>query len=135
MEDTPYPDQLLRGISTDQALDEYGFTYELFQFGCGDHKDWEEASINWRDNEEAVGVLLNMRKENGGPKYKNGIAVLDRSYLDSAPSKWKPLLSYERKALPDNPYHGNVLLKKGLRKLRRRMITAYLAEHAQALQV
>lgn len=38
-------------------------------------------------------------------------------------------MSYEREALMDNPYHGNILIKSGTEPRNIRLISATIANH------
>jgi hypothetical protein len=103
-----YPEKLLRGISDLGWINADGFvSAAAFQFtAASDRMDsFEEASVNWYDDEGALSSLLNKRKENTDVlQFKGGAAVLARQYIDILLSKpaGKGNLSYERQALKDN---------------------------------
>ena len=115
-----YPENCLRGISVPEHLDEDG-SVATAAFNFSDHirdDGWRDLSINWEDDKNAGQVLLNQKKENGEIQFRVGYAVLPRSEIDHLISQptVNGTLGYERQALQDNPYHGNLLLKGNLPK-------------------
>lgn len=119
-----YPEELLKGIPKD-FIDENGLPQaRLFHFGEKSGvpmraDDFNEESITWNDDPEAKELLLCQRKGNSQElQFKCGIAILSRKALDGV--KVLPLakdkLDYERAIIPDNKYHGNLLLKKDVPK-------------------
>ena len=128
-----YPDELLRGISNNDFIDEEGRASALlFQFDDADRQDgYMEASINWFDDEYSLKLMLAQRKQNDDTTYqfKIGVAILSRDRLDlivKSPNA-KNAISYERQKLYMNPYHGNILLKSGLTKQIRLMLAGSVA--------
>ena len=129
-----YPDNFLRGISdkTLIAPDGVNVSAAVFRFdrskinnGCLEH------SICWEDDDGVVDLMLRQKKEDGAIQFKAGIVRVPRScvhYINKLP-QIKGLLSYERKELDDNPYHGNLLLKKDTHKFAMMKVAAMIAGH------
>ncbi|MFH1484759.1 MAG: hypothetical protein ABIH46_01695 [Chloroflexota bacterium] len=120
-----FPDELLRGIShQDKIIEDDTVTSDVFYFhlqtsdeipeGC-----WE-LSVNWWDDEGSLDQLFTQRKSDGNLQFKGGAAVLSRKGVDDVrhlPVMRRRLaLAYERQPLPDNKYHGNLLLKNESKK-------------------
>jgi len=132
-----YPDQCLRGIKSKTLIPEEGLVNnELFYFDEKNSNGFFELSINWNDPEKAIPFTLAQKKDDGVEiKYKGGIAVIDRSELDKI-NKLQLLngmLSYERAKLPENLYHGNLLLNGDVSKLKRKYIAVTLAIHVSEI--
>ncbi len=112
-----FPDNSLTGIQNDSLILQKGVVSAgLFQFRenpiRSDSK--KEQSINWQDDQNAIVLTLNQQKLDGTYQFQSGIAVIPRDKID-----WlidlqttKGFLSYERQPLQENPYHGNILVKK-----------------------
>jgi hypothetical protein len=115
-----YPDSILREISNrENFIDEDGYpTAFLFHFVKREEQEERKdgflaESINWRDDDDAVVSLFRQTKKDGSLQFKAGAAVLSRSDIDrliKRPTVEVHRLSYERKPLPENKYHGNLLL-------------------------
>lgn len=115
------------------------FTQEMnvapgaFQFGDfrGDREDdFLEASINWEDDENAVELLLNQKKDGTGERmFKYGYARLQLSIVRMTLKSLiqKSYLDFERKPLENNPYHGNLLIPAKIKKQEKLMIQSNLA--------
>ena len=103
---------------------------ELFSFDPKNAREdgWIEQSINW-DDAGARNFTLCQLRDDGNPKFPHGLAVIPRATLDrlSANHYIRGRLTYERKELLDNPYHGNILLAKTVPKLTMRRVAASLA--------
>jgi hypothetical protein len=117
-----YPEEWLRGISNPSFLDQEGrLLASSFQFDKEQrHDGFCECSINWYDDEEALKLLMNQRKQGDEQTYqfKVGAAILSRSKLDNLINgpNCKGALKYERAQITGNHYHGNLLLKTNLEK-------------------
>jgi hypothetical protein len=83
-----------------------------------------EISINHFDS---VRAIVELRKD--GNNAANGIAVLPKRAIAETSKKivGERCLSLERKRLPTNPFHGNILLKNQPDEKQRRHIAACLA--------
>lgn len=115
-----FPEKLLRGISSSDFVDDEGrATAALFQFDKSERSDgFDEVSVNWYDNMDALDILLNQRKKSGEDyQFRIGVAVLCRNWLDELirrPNN-KNAIDYERDPIEDvNPHHGNILRKASL---------------------
>ncbi len=127
-----FPDKLIRGIANKDFLDLEGRACAaLFQFDdvARVDDDYMEASINWFDDEGALTEIFEKRKETGELQFKSGAAILSRQILDILliSHTGKGRLTYERNPEDNNPYHGNLLLVKGLQKSVRVMISGQIA--------
>lgn len=61
-----YPKEFLRGIPTKDFISGGHVTANAFQFDDMSRKDGnKELSINWLDDNEAISLALNQRKDNG----------------------------------------------------------------------
>ncbi|WP_144080001.1 hypothetical protein [Dehalococcoides mccartyi] len=101
------------------------------QFDGQISREWLEMSICWEDDDNVKGFMLNQTKDNGNLRYKAGLCrisltnykILCIQYLNlDIPTK----LSYERAALTDNPYHGNLLIPRTASKVLRTNVSAGL---------
>ena len=138
-----YPDSFYRGISTKDNITSEGYILSgAFQFGDYNGKEREddycELSINWNDDEEALSLLLSQKKPNTDDfQFKAGYCILS---LNDMKKMFRPYIinkdfSYERRPIEEdtennvraNPYHGNLLLNKNVKKSVRRMIQDSLA--------
>lgn len=129
-----YPDKLIRGITTLGWLleDRTGANINLFAFPSERSRPdgWIEESINWMDDAAAIGFTFNQTDDDGQLKFKVGIAVLARDELDTLLKRHpgvRAIFRYERARLPNNEYHGNLLLDQAKDKTLKRMIRDYLA--------
>ena len=127
-----YPEKILRGISDSNYIDANGHvSAAAFQFNPNIERTdgFEEASINWYDDENALKLLLNKKKENSDSnQFKGGVAILSRQFIDifvNGPAKNE--LSYERQPIADNSYHGNLLRIIAASKQRKSTISATIA--------
>jgi hypothetical protein len=135
MSNTFYPDEALRGIPNEGFIGDDNYpTSELFYFKKRDNQPervdgFLEESIYWRDDEAALTCLFDQKKEDGSIQFKAGAAVLSRIELDHLMNKpiLKQQLSYERRVIPNNKYHGNLLLKINVTKPVMKKIAASIA--------
>lgn len=123
------PEEFLRGISNKDYIKNGHVMQAAFQFDeVGRDDNMKEASINWLDDDGAITIAMNQRKENGRLQFVAGIARLDLSrvklILASLP---EGLFSYERAPNPENNYHGNLLVSNNADKQMRLMISNGLA--------
>ncbi|GAB6393326.1 MAG: hypothetical protein MdMp014T_2699 [Treponematales bacterium] len=128
-----FPEKLLRGISDKNWIDDNGrISAAAFQFDPGIDRtdDFEEASINWYDDDEALNILLMQHKESDETlQFKGGVGVLPKNWVDTMMKNPSGIgiINYERHELPNNKYHGNLLRLSSLPKNQRTMISATLA--------
>jgi len=127
-----YPENAIRGIPNNSFLIEDGSVgSHLFYFKSEHARDdgWIEQSINWADNESVLEFTLRQTKEDGEIQFKAGVAIIPRQEIDRLNNRptINGLLSYERRPLDLNPYHGNLLLKANLPKPTMVKIAAGLA--------
>jgi len=112
-----YPEKALRGISSKEFLAEDGTAkHTLFQFSKNPREidGYYDLSINWLDDDGAIAVVMDQKKNDGDEvQFKAGAVVIQRDYLDDL--KCRPNSSeelfYERRSLPNNRYHGNIVCK------------------------
>lgn len=88
-----------------------------------------ELSINWNDEIAALNTLINQRKENGKIQFNAGATKLDLNAVKIVLAAFidKKEFQYERREVPGNPYHGNLLIKGEMDKKIRSMISNGLA--------
>lgn len=127
-----FPEKYIRGIFNKGDLKEDGsIGAHIFYFISRPLRDdgYQELSINWNDDDEAIDFTLNQKKENGELQFKAGIAILPREHIDymNTLSTINELLSYERRSMEKNPYHGNLLLSDDVSKPRMKLIAATIA--------
>lgn len=141
-----YPNECIRGIPNKDCLHtlvdgSYVASTSLFSFPKNRCRcdGWIEESINWMDDEHALEITLNQKKEDGELQFKIGIAIIQRTELDRVKKKYGGLLNYERQPIQENldqgtaanPYHGNVLLKRDMTSSLKSQIRALLADRAE----
>ena len=127
-----YPENCIRGIPNEQFLTEErtaATSLFLFDPNAARPDGWVAGSINWEDDDSAIGFTLNQKKDTGEIQFRVGIAVLPRVEIDKLGERpgINGRISYERESLKDNPYHGNILLDTRTSKELKRMIAANLA--------
>lgn len=127
-----HPNNFLRGIPNDSYLIEDGsIGAHLFHFEEAHSREdgWIEQSINWEDDDSVLGLTLNQRKEDGEIQFKAGAVRIPRDEIDrlSRQPTVNGIISYERKPLDNNPYHGNLLLRSGIPKPTMKKIAASIA--------
>ncbi len=128
-----FPDLLIRGIPSRESIDDDGLpSAGLFNFNKGESKrvlGYSEESINWHDDDKVVNHSFNQKKDNGSFHFKIGLAILARSELDRIRNNpnVKQFFSYDRHALADNPYHGNLLMHGSAPKPLMRKIASDIA--------
>lgn len=126
-----FPDNCIRGIPNEQFVNEEGtLGSDLFYFQDVDRGDgWREQSINWEDDEDAIGLTLAQTRDDRQPKFRAGVAILPRTEIDriNLQPTVADLLGYERAPINGNPYHGNILLRAGTSKRTMKLIAASLA--------
>lgn len=127
-----FPDNFLKGLSDKNKLtsDGVGVSASVFYFDPQHVRDgWLEQSINWEDDANAITLMLGQKKEDGEIQFKAGVVRVPRScveHINKVP-RTKDLLAYERKALNNNPYHGNLLLKENTHKYIMKIVGAIIA--------
>jgi hypothetical protein len=129
-----YPGNFLRGFSDKGLLtpDGVGVSAAVFFFDVSKvNNGWLEQSVCWEDDGSVVDLMLRQKNKDGAIQFKAAIARVPRSclhYINRLPQT-KELLSYERKELEENPYHGNLLLKKDTHKITMTKVAAMIAGH------
>jgi len=128
-EEQLYPKEFLRGIANKEFIDNGHVLYSAFQFDDTGRDDGNrEASINWLDDEGAITLTLNQRKDNGKLQFTGGVARIDLNYAKMILHNFSQVgFSYERAPLEINKYHGNLLLDNSLSKQTKQMLMAGLA--------
>jgi hypothetical protein len=126
-----FPETFLKGITNKDFIDEDGqVASHLFYFGkTTDRKDdYIEQSIFWKDDEGAIELILTQKKDDR-IQFKMGAAVLLLSEIERIKlnPNVKNKLAYERRKQKDNPYHGNLLLKKDTKDPLMKRIAASIA--------
>jgi len=127
-----FPINSLKGILNNSYIVEGGtVSSHLFFFDDKYIRDdrWIEQSINWQDDENAMTLTLDQKKDDGTYQFKAGVAILPRKEIDRLINKpnVNGKLSYERQAIKNNPYHGNLLILNEIPKRIMKMWAAVLA--------
>lgn len=128
-----YPETCIRGIPNDSYLEDGLPSNRLFsEFKVNPDRDddFMEISINWNDNEEALQKIFEQKKKDSDDlQFKAGGAIIDRKGLDKLKSniQIKGLWNYERRELPENKFHGNLLMKPGISSSKKNMIVSAMA--------
>jgi len=89
----------------------------------------EETSINWQDDEGAIEQL----RGSGNARFgilRLGTIVLQQNEHGRA----APVLGWERRPQPNNPYHGNILFLECVAKRDKRAAAAAMALRAEILE-
>lgn len=130
----PLPENFLRGFNTkDCFTKEQNVAIGAFQFGnhTEDRNDnFHEASVNWEDDDNSVITLLALKKEGSDePMFNYGYARLSLNLVKVTLKSLieKNYLTFERKPLPNNPYHGNILIPGDISRPEKTMIQNNLA--------
>ncbi len=126
------PDSFFRGFSHPGCFTPEGFiTNEGFKFDLPVESprsdSFEEASINWKDDEHALRILCLQRSKKNDIQFKYGYSELK---LSDVTLQLRPFLSYfdyERKPLINNPYHGNLLIDRTVSGQTKKMMRDALA--------
>lgn len=129
MANETYPNSFLRGLSSRDFVEKGQVLPLAFQFDDNGRSDGNrEASINWYDDEGALSIALNQRKENGKLQFPAGVAKVDLELLKLIlRNLCQEGFSFERAPLENNKYHGNLLLSNCLKKSMRQLIMSGLA--------
>lgn len=130
MDTTQYPENFWRGIPNKEFISNGFVLASAFQFDDTSRLDgMKELSINWNDCEQALITALNQRKPNGKLQFPAGVVNLELAKVEFFLSSFvsQGLFAYERSELPENPYHGNLLITESLDKQRRSLISSGLA--------
>ena len=129
-----YPEKILRGISDKNWIADDGtISAAAFQFSPNPERtdDFEEASINWHDDEGALNFLLSKKKENSDTiQFKGGVAILSKQIIDTLknlPAFKTSGFSYERNPIKGNDYHGNFLRNITISKQLKTLISSSIA--------
>ena len=130
--DDQYPEWLIRGIPNCSFVQNGLLTHEAFQFDENEsRKDgFSELSVNWMDDDNAMSFTLKQRNERKDkPAFPGGVAKLELEKIKMilACHIEASHFAYERQRLSNNPYHGNLLLLKGLPKCLKIQVTNGLA--------
>jgi len=134
-----YPDTFLRGLSTDECVSEgivssaafqLHFEPHLLRNGCAASSvGWEDdSSVGWEDDSSVVDVMMKQEKD-GKPQFKAGLARFQRESIDRLMKipAFTGVLSYDREPIPENPYHGNLLVSSTANRTQRRLLPGVIA--------
>lgn len=127
---TKYPDNCIRGLKSEDWRQPDSNLPASCAFYFDDNSqrsdNCSELSINWEDDKKALQFTLNQKRQDDTPQFKIGVVRLVKSSIDRLNKRpaFGGALSYERKSLPDNPYHGNILLSKTIDRRRMKSLIA-----------
>lgn len=128
-----YPRTCIRGIPNSSYMEDDFPNADLFkQFDENPERtdDFNEISISWEDDDKAIQTIMEQKKNASDQfQFKIGCAIISKYELDRLCRKPQIIgkLSYERREVEGNKYHGNILLKKNVTKSLRNMIASNLA--------
>lgn len=127
-----FPENCIRGIPNHDYLNNDGSVgSHLFYFKLDTEpiEGWFQNSINWQDDDSAIGFTLAQTKDDGTVQFRAGVAIVLTEEIERL--KHRPmvggLLSYERREILNNRFHGNLLLNEKTLKHTMRLIAAGLA--------
>ena len=125
-----YLDNFLKGIPNSTFLIERNkVATHLFFFNQVREDGALQQSINWEDDKNAIDFTLLQTKPDGDLQFKSGIAQVPIREIDKL--NMRPtvngVLSYEREPLPENKYHGNLIIMRRVKKPQMRQIAAGIA--------
>jgi hypothetical protein len=130
----PYPECCLKGIDIKDAFSDDGELASciLYFKEAENPHCWRKQSINWQDDDDAIGFTLGQINQDGSLQFRFGLIVLSRQEIDRVNNRPQisRILSYEREELPHNRYHGNLLLATGVSKKKMKQVAATLAMYA-----
>ncbi len=120
----PFPEHFYRGFGTPDCFTPFGYVSAgAFQFKPNVNEprldDFNEASINWDDAPMALRVLLSqVNAKTGERQFRYGyvripmsdLLPMVRGHIDNGH------FGFERSPLPNNIYHGNLLLHSSFKK-------------------
>ena len=88
------------------------------------------------DDENALKLIFEQKKDNGEYQFKVGAVILSKIELDKLCKRPQLIgrLSYERRKITGNEYHGNLLLKKDTSKKIRFMLASSLAMYFERIE-
>lgn len=129
-----FPNNYIRGVLNDTYTTEVGVVGAHLFFPNKRTSDqrgdgWDETSINWEDDENAIRFTLQTTKEDGTIKFQTGVVLLPREEIDRLSSRptTTGLIGYERQQLPENPYHGNIVFRHGMDEHMMKRLAASIA--------
>jgi hypothetical protein len=127
-----FPDNCIKGVPNHTYFNDDGrVRTHLFYFSLTADRDdgWTEQSINCEDDNTVVEFTLNQRRLNGELQFGGGVVVIPLEEIDRLNNRpaVKGLLSYERRPIEGNPFHGNILLRANTSKPTKTLIAAGLA--------
>jgi len=130
---TDYSDNLLRGLSADDWVSDGLVTAAAFQIKFEPpflRNGHAAQSICWEDDASVIDLMLQQKREDHF-QFKAGIARLPRESIERIRRlpAFIGILSYDRDGLPDNPYHGNLLVSSGSNKTQRKLLPGVIAAH------
>lgn len=120
----PFPEHFYRGFSSHECFTAFGYVGAgAFKFAPNTDEPrsdcFNEASINWDDEPQALTTLLaQINSRTGERQFKYGYVKIPMS--DLLPRVREHMrnghFDYERRPLPNNIYHGNLLLHSSFQK-------------------
>jgi hypothetical protein len=135
-----FPDNCIRGVpNNDFVIADGSVASHLFNPKRQNENQrddgWNETSINWEDDGDAITFTLEIRKDDNTYQYEIGVVRIPRQEIDRINSHPTTigLLSYERQPLMENPYHGNILFRQGIPTPKVRQLAASLATIASRI--
>lgn len=129
------PETFIRGIpqTSDVNHDETYVGSHVFYFGKKTNApvrddNCHEESINWEDTDKVRGLTLSQTNEKG-LMFKGGIAILPSSVIEEIQKMPNIARKFdsERRVVPGNDHHGNLLLSKEVDEKKMKQIASAIA--------
>lgn len=113
-----FPPTCLRGIPNKEPQyfsttgDVTGYIFRPHSEQNPNKKGWYELSINWEDDSTVEKFTQQTLKDDGSLKYIGGVARVGRSRIEKLgkEEQFNGYINFERSPLPENSFHGNLLL-------------------------
>lgn len=128
--DTTFPSSFFRGFTIPVIQDDGMLSASAFDFKEFDGRGMQECSVNWNDDAGSLLQIAAQEKGNGQKQFKFGACRIPRAEIDRARvlvAAMTAELSYERKPVEGNPYHGNLLCKTELSPSGKKALCGMLA--------
>ena len=130
-----YADNLLRGLAVDDWVSDGLVTAAAFQIKFEEpslRNGHAAQSISWEDDGSVVTLMLRQKKKDTPQfQFRAGVARLPREEVHRIMRlpAFSGILSYDREPLPDNPYHGNLLVSPQSNRTQQKLLSAVIAAH------
>ena len=127
-----FPSKCLRGLSTQESVSSQGRVTQhafFFKKESNNSQGQLENSVNWFDDDGVIQLSHLQTRADGQPQFKFGLALFSTDQLNFICNQPHILgkLMYERAPMPDNKYHGNLLLDQTYSDADMKTLAGFLA--------